>query len=170
MNYPQSSTEEVQYSTLPIAWLPVFFGLAVVACESTVLMSGANTSRWLLELCHSLWGQTDNANFEVTHFLMRKLGHFSGYGLLGLLFRRAWLVTLRRAWKGPRSRLPFSAAALAVFCTFFVACLDEWHQSFLPGRTSSPYDVMIDTAGAILFNIALTYYMVRRRRVLLQSL
>ena len=170
MNYPQSSTVNAQHPTLPVAWLPVFFGLVVIACESTVVMSGANTSRWLLELCHSLWGQTDNLNFEVTHLLLRKLGHFSGYGLLSLLFRRAWLVTLRRTWKGPRSRLPFSAASLAVFCTFFVACLDEWHQGFLPGRVSSPYDVMIDTAGAILFNVALTYFMARRRLALLHNL
>ena len=167
MNYLQPSTDGARYTTLPKAWLPVFFGLTVIACESTALMSGANTSRWLLDLCHSLWGQRDTLNFETTHLLLRKLGHFSGYGLLSLLFRRAWLITLRRTWHGPRSRLPFSAAALAVFCTFFIACLDEWHQSFLPGRTSSPYDVMIDTAGAILFNVALTSIMANRRRALL---
>lgn len=151
-----------------MAWLPVCFGLAVIACESTALMSGANTSRWFLDLCHSLWGQVDNASFETTHFLLRKLGHLMGYGLLSLLFRRAWLITLRHTWKGPRSRLPFSAAVLAVFSTFLVACLDEWHQSFLPGRTSTPYDVLIDTAGAMLLNIVLTAYLVRRRRSLLQ--
>lgn len=167
MNYLQPSIDTAQYPTLSRAWLPVCFGLIVISCESTALMSGANTSHWLLNLCHSLWGQLDSANFEATHFLFRKLGHFSGYGLLSLLFRRAWLITLRRTWKGPRSRLPFSAAALAMFCTFFVACLDEWHQSYLPGRVSSPYDVTIDTAGALLFNIALTYYMDRRRRALL---
>jgi VanZ family protein len=153
-----------------MAWLPVFFGLGVIACESTVLMSGANTSHWLLDLCHSLWGQMDDARFEATHLLLRKLGHFSGYGLLSLLFRRAWVITLRRNWKGPRSRLPFSAAVLAVFCTFMVACMDEWHQRFLRGRVSSPYDVLIDTSGAILFNMALTFYFVRRRRALLRQL
>jgi VanZ family protein len=168
VSYLQSSTDSGQYPTLPMAWLPVFFGLGVIACESTALMSGANTGHWLLNLCHSLWGQTDDATFQTTHFLLRKLGHFTGYGLLSLLFRRAWLITFRRTWKGQRSRLPFSAAALAVGCTFAVACLDEWHQSFLPGRTSTPYDVMIDTTGALLFNLALTAYMTRRRRALVE--
>jgi VanZ family protein len=153
-----------------MAWLPVFFGLAVIACESTALMSGAHTSRWLFDLCHSLWGQTDDARFEATHLFLRKLGHFTGYGLLSLLFRRAWVITLRHTWKGPRSRLVFSASALAVFCTFAVACTDEWHQAFLPGRFSSPWDVLIDTSGALLFNIALTLYLARRRRALIDRL
>jgi VanZ family protein len=170
VKYLQSSIDSPQHPALPKAWLPVFFGVAVVACESTALMSAANTSHWLLDLCHSLWGQTDSASFELTHFLLRKLGHFTGYGLLSLLFRRAWSTTLRHTWKGPRSRLPFSAAALAVLCTFVIACLDEWHQRYLLGRTSSPYDVLIDTSGAILLNVALTYYMARRRRALLQRL
>lgn len=167
MSYPSYRDSAVPNPALSDAWLPVFFGLTVIACESTALMSGANTSRWLLGLCRSLWGQTDNASFETTHFLLRKLGHFSGYGFLSLLFRRAWVMTLRRTWKGPRSRLPFSAAAIAIFCTFFVACLDEWHQRFLLGRTSTPYDVLIDTTGAILFNIGLTYLVAGRRRALM---
>jgi len=132
-------------------------------------MSGANTGHWLLALCRALWGQTDVEPVETANFVLRKLGHFCGYGTLGLLFRRAWLVSLRRRWQGPRSRLPFSAAALAVICTFAVACADEFHQSFLIGRTSSFHDVMLDTLGAILFNWILVLIMARQRRKLLET-
>jgi VanZ family protein len=169
MNYLQSSTNDTQEPTLVMAWLPVLFGLTVISFESTSTMNGANTGRWLLDILHSLWGQTDLAPVETANLLLRKFGHFCGYGTLGLLFRRAWTISLRRSWVGPRSRLPFSAAALAVLCTFCVASLDEVHQRFLVGRTSSFYDVMLDTAGAILFNRVLTILVARRRRALLEE-
>jgi VanZ family protein len=163
MGYLKSSMATFERPTLPMAWFPVFLGLSVISIESTAMMSGANTSQWLLYICHALWGQTDGATFETIHFLLRKLGHFSGYGVLALLFRRAWYITLRLSWEGPRSRLPFSASALAVMSTFLVACVDEIHQSFLPGRTSSFLDVMIDTAGAVLF-VRLVVMLIERRR------
>jgi VanZ family protein len=151
MNHLRSSTNDIQEPTLAMAWLPVLFGLTVISLESTSTMSGANTSRWLLDILHALWGQTDLSFVDAANLLLRKLGHFCGYGTLGVLFRRAWYVTLQRSWEGPRSRLPFSASVLAVICIFCVACLDEMHQRFLVGRTSSFYDVLLDTAGAILF-------------------
>jgi VanZ family protein len=167
MNYLRASTNDAQRPTLAMAWLPVLFGLSVIFCESTSKMSGANTGRWLMNIVHSLWGQTDVAPVETVNLVLRKVGHFCGYGTLGLLFRRGWLISLRRSWEGPRSRLPFSAAALAVMCTFFVACLDEVHQRFLVGRTSSFYDVLLDTAGAIVFIRAVVAVAARRRRALL---
>ncbi len=146
----------------PVNWVPVFFGLTVIWMESTVTMGAANTSRWLLELCHALWGQTDTASFEMAHAFLRKMGHFSGYGILSLLFYRAWYVTVGFFWKGTRSGLRLEAGGLAVFCTFLVASMDEWHQSFLEGRKSSVYDVLIDTCGALVFT-AVVMLVVRRR-------
>ena len=57
----------------------------------------------------------------------------------------------------PASRLARSATLLAwrvestilaIFSTAIVASCDEFHQTFLPGRTGSPVDVLLDTAGA----------------------
>jgi VanZ family protein len=169
MNYLRASTNDSQGPTLAMAWLPVLFGLTVVSLESTSAMSSANTGRWLLDIVHSLGVQMGGTPVEVANFLLRKLGHFVGYGTLGLLFRRGWTISLRRSWVGPRSRLPFSASALAVFCTFCVASLDEVHQRFLVGRTSSFYDVLLDTVGAILFLRVATIVIARRRRALLDE-
>ncbi|MEO6981705.1 MAG: VanZ family protein [Edaphobacter sp.] len=149
--------------SVAMSWVPAFFGLAVILIESTAMMSGANTSRWLLEICHALWGQTDDASFETSHLILRKLGHLGGYGVLGLMFRRGWYrsVPLFLAWS--RSQLRLLAAGLAVWSVFGIACMDEWHQSFLPGRVSSVTDVMIDTLGAVLFNAILLVVVARRR-------
>jgi VanZ family protein len=58
------------------------------------------------------------------------------------------------------------ASVLAVLCTLLVASLDEYHQSFLPSRTSSPVDVGIDVCGAIAFQLILLLIIqwVARRR------
>ena len=147
----------------PVNWVPVFFGLSVIWMESTVTMGAANTSRWLLDICHALWGQTDSASFETAHFCLRKLGHFCGYGLLSVLFYRAWYVSVGLVWKGSRQGLRLEAVGLAVVCTFVVASLDEWHQRFLEGRSSSFHDVMIDTCGALVFTAVTMVVMARRR-------
>jgi len=34
--------------------------------------------------------------------------------------------------------------------TVFYAAFDEWHQSFVPGRSPSPWDVAIDCAGSVI--------------------
>ncbi len=40
------------------------------------------------------------------------------------------------------------ATILAIFSTALVASADEFHQSFLPSRTGTPLDVLLDTTGA----------------------
>lgn len=149
--------------TLPMAWLPAFFGLVVISVESTTLMRGANTGRWLTDLCESVWGYSDGSTIATANLVLRKVGHFTGYGTLGLLFRRGWYASLRRGWKGTRSGLRGAAMTLAVVSTFLVASLDEWHQAFLAGRVSSRYDVLLDTTGAILFNLVMLKFMAWRR-------
>ena len=149
--------------TLPMAWLPAIFGLVVISVESTALMRGANTGRWLADLCESVWGYSDGSTIATANVVLRKVGHFTGYGTLGLLFRRGWYASLRRQWQGTRSGLRAAAMILAVLSTFLVASLDEWHQAFLAGRVSSRYDVLLDTTGAILFNLAMLKFLAWRR-------
>lgn len=151
------------------AWLPVFLWLGVITVESTEMMGGGNTSRWLLQICHALWGQTDGPSFETCHFLLRKLGHLCGYGLLSTFFFRAWVQTLQGFWKTALRRIYLESARLAVACTFVIACLDELHQRYLPGRTSSFRDVLIDTSGATLFTVAFLLLLVYRENTRYQS-
>ncbi|HKO19733.1 MAG TPA: VanZ family protein, partial [Acidobacteriaceae bacterium] len=70
------------------------------------------------------------------------------YGTVGLTFLRAWLHT--RARRGISTLLAWrlECSVLAVLSTALVASLDEVHQTFLPGRTGVPSDVLLDTSGA----------------------
>jgi VanZ family protein len=49
--------------------------------------------------------------------------------------------------------LTFRWATIAVLGTALVASLDEWHQSFIPSRTGTPRDVLLDTCAGIAAQI-----------------
>ncbi len=136
-------------------WLPVVLWLVVIAIESTNLMSSAHTGSVLYSLLKTIFGPIDPHRFDVFHHILRKTGHFTGYGILGLLFFRAIQHTVLELQcnisptrENKRQRV-FGWACEAVLCTAGVAALDEWHQTFIPSRTGAVHDVVLDTLGAI---------------------
>jgi VanZ family protein len=135
------------------AWLPVLIGLCVIATESTASFGPEYTSGPLRAIFQAIFGHVREENWEIIHHLIRKSGHFIGYGLLGLAWLRAWWMTLPTT--------PFrKSAALALLGTALTASADEFHQSFLPNRTSSIWDVLLDCTGAIVLMSAV--YLSRR--------
>jgi VanZ family protein len=138
------------------AWWPVALGIAIIAVESQEFMGADHTShplRWLFE---ALFGHVTNARWEIIHHYIRKSGHFTGYGAMGLAWLRAWWMTL------PHSRF-LPDAFLALLGTAMVASCDEWHQSYLPNRTGTPWDVLLDCCGAITLQ-CLVYVLMRTFR------
>ncbi|WP_432702017.1 VanZ family protein [Lysinibacillus sphaericus] len=90
--------------------------------------------------------------FKFVEFLIRKFTHFVGFGCIALGIYFAW---------GKRR---FSAS-VAIAITAVIAMLDEFRQSFTPGRTMSGQDVLVDTAGAIvLVSIAVVVKKLRSLR------
>jgi VanZ family protein len=140
-------------SRLLLHWIPALAGIGVILVESTAAMSAANTSRWLLPVWEKLFGPISAAHWAVVHHYIRKTGHFVGYGTVSLGFFDAWRVSLERRWTEWRVRFR-GAAGLALLSTLLLASWDEWHQSFLPGRTSSPRDVALDFCGAVMAQLA----------------
>ena len=70
----------------------------------------------------------------------RKLVHAAEYALLCWLWIRALSPSV--SWR--------AALALAMLVTIGYAVSDEYHQTFVAGRTGSPLDVLIDSIGAAL--------------------
>lgn len=130
------------------AWLPVAVWLGVIAIESTEGMGASHTSLMLSTVIHWLHLHISWERVEMINHVLRKCGHFLGYGTLCLLFVRAWMLSLRPSLDG--KPLLARAIALALFCTLCVASADEIHQKFLPGRTGTPVDVLLDMTGASL--------------------
>lgn len=76
---------------------------------------------------------------------VRKLAHFTIYALLGFN-----TYNMYKSYK-----IKHSAIFALITCMLY-ACSDEWHQSFVSGRSPQMTDVGIDTCGAlslILLNI-----------------
>jgi VanZ family protein len=144
-------------------WIPALFGIAVIVCESTAMMSSDHTSRWLLPLWIKLFGPITPERWEIVHHYIRKTGHFIGYGCVSLGFFNAWRVTLEGHWPVWRQRFRF-AAGLALLSTLLLATWDEWHQSFIPGRTSSARDVLLDFCGALAAHLVLLCLFLAFRR------
>ena len=127
------------------AWIALILWLIVIAMESSANFSAHNTGRILYPLFHFLFG-LGHSSFERWHFFLRKGGHVFGYGLLSILLFRAWRETL------PTIGSPewtFRWANISVLGTALVASLDEWHQSYIPSRTGSVQDVILDTCAGI---------------------
>ena len=133
------------------AWWPVAVGTCVICIESTPYFGADRTSnplRWIVQL---VFGQLSDPTWEVLHHLIRKTGHIIGYGALGVAWLRAWRMTL------PDARF-LSHAGLALAGTALVASCDEWHQTFLPNRTGTLWDVLLDCCGAtVMIGIAWLY-------------
>lgn len=77
---------------------------------------------------------------SLLDLLVKKSLHALAYAILATLFWRA-LKTI--------PRLQGAALPLALLLTILYAASDEWHQTFVPGRSGRPTDVLIDTLGAL---------------------
>jgi len=79
-------------------------------------------------------------NIDALQFIVRKGAHFSIYALLSILLFL------------PFSQITHSFPVMlltAFLFSFLYAVSDEWHQSFIPGRSCELRDVLIDSAGAL---------------------
>jgi len=130
-------------------WLAAGLWLGLIAFESTNALSAEHTGRFLYPILHLLLG-LDPLRFLTWHFVLRKTGHVIGYAVLSLLLFRAWKVTI--AVRGnPRWSMVWAGIAFAM--ATLVASLDEWHQSFLPSRTGTFRDVLLDGAAALVVQL-----------------
>ena len=89
-----------------------------------------------------LFPNTSAETLATIHFITRKIAHFTEYAILGFLAARAFRSSPRpgiyRHW------FLISATLVVVY-----ALIDEYHQSFVPSRTASIFDSLIDMAGGL---------------------
>ncbi len=69
-----------------------------------------------------------------------KVAHFAEYFLFGALLDR-WVS------QAGRSRERWCVLGMSIFIGTLYALGDEWHQSFVPGRDASLWDVLFDVLG-----------------------
>ena len=109
---------------------------------------------FLVRPLHWLLPQASDATLRTLHFIARKAGHFTEYAILALLAARAFRTSSRELL---RSRWFWTSLLLVIAYSL----TDEFHQSFVPSRTASIYDSMIDGLGGLT---ALALLALRMRR------
>lgn len=122
-------------------WWPTVTWMSIIFLFSTDLVSDANTSSVIGPGLSSLFPSLTSEHIELIHFGVRKLGHWSEYFILARLL----ISAVQKQYPGQprRSRLIWSL----VLATLYAAG-DEWHQSFVPSRSASIVDALIDSFGA----------------------
>jgi VanZ family protein len=127
-------------------WWPALAWAIVVSLFSTSAFTSDSTGRVIIPILHWLMPRAATATLLEIHHVIRKCGHFAEYFILSLLVLRGIRAGRRDA------RIGWALAAIAIVACY--ASLDEFHQSFVPGRTPAIADVLLDTVGAICAQIA----------------
>jgi VanZ family protein len=135
-------------------YLPLVAWLAFISYASSDSFSAGNTSRIIGPLVLWLFPNTSSESLAFIHFITRKLAHFTEYAILGLLAARAFRGSSRAA-----IHRRWFLISLTLVMTF--ALVDEYHQSFVPTRTASIFDSLIDMTGGLTALLAL--YLLKQR-------
>ncbi len=139
-----------RYLLKPLSFLPALCMMYLIytlsaqpADQSQVLSSEVNT--WLLSLLnrklHLGWNAAQLTSYTLfMEYYIRKLAHAMEYFLLAVSVSLPFYVyRIRGLW------LVLLSASI---CVGF-ALLDEYHQSFVPGRAASLRDAAIDSCGSL---------------------
>jgi len=137
------------------AWIPAGICVLLVMISSSDNFSSDNTSSILRPLVEGILGPFANHVWVKLLYDVRKTGHFFGYGFVSVVFFRAWRMTFRLSRSYSAVTASLRAAAIALLSTLVLCSADEFHQSFLPKRTGSPFDVLLDMCGAITCHLIL---------------
>jgi VanZ family protein len=124
------------------AWWPALLWAGVITFASTDTFSSASTSPVLVPIVRWVYPAISSEHLEAIHLFVRKSAHFTEYFI--------FYVLLYRGIRGRRSGWRWSWGLAAWIIAAAYSVLDEIHQSFVASRTASPWDSLLDCAGALV--------------------
>ena len=160
-------------------WWPALLWLGIFRLESTDMASASNTSGLLHAVISFVYPRISPLFIEEINGVLRKSGHFIGYGVLAALvflalkntnrdrlrplLQRPWGLYLRDLWR-------WDWAVVGILVAVITASFDEIHQKFMASRTGRWQDVVIDTSGAlalqfVIYLLSLRAFIRLRERV-----
>ena len=137
-----STASPIPHSTrITHYWIPVLVMLLVQYTFSTSTFSSDETSRFIVPLLKVLLRNPTAEQLLFWHHVVRKAAHVTEYCILGLLVYRAFKVDIAK---------PSSVGILTVMFVAAAATMDEFHQSFVPSRGASVFDIGWDCIGGLI--------------------
>jgi len=128
-----------------VFWLPPVLWMIFISPVNDLLTSHS-TSSLIMPLITWLLPRASQPTSETLHILLRKTGHFLEYAFLAFL--------LFRGFRGSKKTLQFTWILYAGLISLGYSAMDEYMQTFIPARTGSFYDWLIDSLG-ILFALGI---------------
>jgi len=136
------------------SWLPAIAWACLISSLSTDTFSSENTSRFFIPAMHWIFPQASAETLGLIHFAIRKSAHLTEYFIFSIF--------LLKGVRGKERGWTLRWAIWAVLIATGYAALDEFHQSFVPSRTASPWDALLDTVGASAAQVVLWFWKSQR--------
>ncbi len=119
----------------------VLIMLMIFLFSSQPAEASSETSGGVVEVVANAFGiEKSRENINILTIIIRKLGHFSEYALLGGAY--LFFFSHFESSKGTKLGISF-------FASVGYALTDEIHQNFVPGRAMRLMDVGIDALGSV---------------------
>ncbi|HKG61192.1 MAG TPA: VanZ family protein [Pyrinomonadaceae bacterium] len=131
-----------RFPRLVTHYLPLIAWLVFISFASSDNFNAGNTSRIIGPLILWLFPNTSPDTLAIVHFITRKIAHFTEYAILGFLAARAFRTS-------PQPAIKQRWFWICVVLVVLYALMDEYHQSYVPSRTASIFDSLIDMAGGL---------------------
>jgi VanZ family protein len=131
-------------------WWPALVWAVAISGFSTGAFTSYNTSHYIIPILRFFLPHAAPETLDFLHHIIRKCAHLTEYFILSMLILRG----IRAGEKGMHLRW----ALVTILIIAGYAALDEYHQSFVPGRTAAVGDVLIDTSGGIAAQIVASLF------------
>ena len=133
------------------AYAPLFLWIGVIFFFSSQQGAMSKTSVFIRPILLFLFPNAPEEILVIYHGYIRKFAHFAEYFVLAFL--------AFRAFRSPANEfLQKYRYFVSLILVFSIALLDEFNQSFLTSRTSSFWDVLLDTAGGLTMLMILYFW------------
>lgn len=129
-----------------IKWTCLIIWMILIFMLSNQANSWSKTHKLISNAFYSVDGQSNLIIIDTLNVIIRKLGHITEYLILSLLF-----ISLLKEYTNKNKMIIITCAIFS----FLYACIDEFHQTFIIGRSGVFTDVLIDSIGII---ISITIY------------
>lgn len=139
----KEKNKKILYWILLLGWMAFIFFMSNQPGDIS-----SEQSQFVLQLFKFFGIKLDSYFGELATLIIRKVAHFSEYFILFILLNNV----LKFYTDNNRAKV------YAIIMVFLYACSDEFHQSFIPGRSAAFRDVVIDTSGGIFACIVITTY------------
>jgi VanZ family protein len=138
-------------------WLPAIAWACLISGLSTDAFSSNHTSVVIIPVLRWLFSHASAETIDLIHEIIRKMAHLTEYFIFSIF--------LVRGLRGKNLGWTLRWAIWAIVIAAGYAALDEFHQSFVPSRTASPWDAMLDTVGASVAQVVWWLWNLQKAKV-----